>query len=288
MIPVEVLTAESCIESVGDRASMLGTVAALARRGVPTIPVAEPSGSTVVIGGGAILGQGEHLSHFRVHGQHILNAVQAYPGPDYSYLSGYRMISVRDAKSEAVIGRASSIVPCPATVLSPSGVHRRIAQRSSGMVIVHRDPICESVIRKHTNHMLVVDAQSVRKVDWGIGGTIAPPISSPEMLIATIEGAAAVVSRSLHLGILSLVAGVPFACIDCGNDSQSEKMREYWKSRGMPGVMYDGDDPIGHASSLGYNWADLLNKQRCELRDHFDRMAAALASWRNGHLHSPS
>lgn len=277
MQTIELLTAGGWLWSLGDIATQKASLIELAKRGVPVIPVDESSGATTVIGGGHIVGHMEHLRHFVLPGRHILNAVGVHDTGDWGYLEEYRYISVRDHESAKILGRPCHIVPCPATMLSPSKIATREALRNrGGHVVVHRDYHCEHAVKSRTCSILVVDPQPYLLRQWYGGGTEMLSTHCPEVLIAAMKGANCVITRSLHMSIFALCAEVPFCCIDLGNEPQSNKLRNYWHRAGMADVMYDGNDPVHHAASLKHVWRECLVRQRLSLKDHFDRMARSL------------
>lgn len=279
MQTVELLTAGSWLYSVGDIATAKATARELAIRGIPVVEVDQATQTrTAVIGGGHVLGHMPHLEHFIVPGRHVLNAVGAHRSGDYSYLSEYRYLSVRDHDSAEIIGHKCSVVPCPAIILEPSPITLRevgIRQRG-GHVVVHRDPCVARALERQSLDMLVVDPQPLRHCPWMLGGHEVPPSPFPEVMIAALLGAHACVTRSLHLSIFALCAGVPFACLDIGDEPQSNKLRAYWKRADMEDVMYDGDDPVRHAVSLKHNWPECRARQRAAVASHFDAIARAI------------
>lgn len=279
MQSVDLLTVGSWLFSVGDIATAKATQNELAKRDIPVVTVdRSENGRTTVIGGGHVLGHMPHLSHFIVSGRHILNAVGAHRSGDYSYLKEYRYLSVRDHESAAIIDQPCAVVPCPAILLEPSDiVIREVARRRGGHVVVHRDLAVARAIEKQSLDMLVVDPQPLRKCPWTLGGREMETTHCPELMIAAIIGAHAVITRSLHLSIFALCAGVPFACIDLGDEPQSNKLRHYWHRAGMADVMYDGNDPVRHAVSRRHDWIACRDRQRQAVREHFDAIARSLS-----------
>lgn len=61
-----------------------------------------------------------------------------------------------------------------------------------------------------------------------------PHTHSLGIVAGTIANSKALVTRSLHAGIFALAAGVPFVCIDPGDDPQSQKLRDYFQRVGIP------------------------------------------------------
>lgn len=253
---IDVLTTAPWMFSLGDMATSLATCNALCEHGVPAVSVDEYRGNTTVIGGGHVLGHMSELRHFIVAGTHLLNAVGVHDTPcaDWSYLKEYRYLSVRDQVSAEVINMPCNLVPCPAVLLHPTRHQLQMAkQRRTGHVVAHKDPIVERAIASRSlGSLVVVDPQPERLVQWNSGGTVLPVAHDPRMLIASLVGAHAVVCRSLHLSIFAMAAGAPFCCIDTGDEPQSNKMKSYWQRAGLPEVMYDGDDPVRHASGLDF------------------------------------
>lgn len=278
MEAVELITTAGWMFSVGDIASQIATLSELARRGVPCIPVDEPSGDrTCVIGGGHVLGHLPHLRQHIVQGQHVLNAVGAHATGDYSYLVEYKYRSVRDRVSLEIIGGNADLSPCPAVLLSPS--KQAMDERSrvrGGQVVVHRDPLCERAMELRPIDMVVVDPQPNRRVPWNSGGRVLPVTHSPQIIMAELVNATCCVTRSLHLAIFALAMGTPFACIDLGDEPQSNKLRTYFDRAGIPDVMYDGDDPIHHAVSRRHEWGQIAKREKQIAVDCLDRMAMKL------------
>lgn len=274
---VDVLTTAGWMYNVGDVASCKATLMALAERGIPACPVDVSRDNTTVIGGGHVLGHMEHLRHFILPGPHVLNAVGAHRTGDFSYLKEYKYVSVREKTSAEIIGVPCCQVPCPAILLEPSEIIlRRVAGRKFGHIVCQRDRAVERSMESRYLADLTVLHTGPSNLPWNLGGEILPPIHSPEIVIAHMIGAHAAVVRSLHLGIFALAAGVPFACIDTGDEPQSNKMRDYWQRAGIPGVMYNGNDPIRHAVGLKYNWQEVREAERSRCRKHFDEMAKTL------------
>lgn len=271
---IDVLTTANWMFSLGDMATSLATVNALSEMGVPTVAVDEHRGNTTVIGGGHCLGHMPQLKHFIVPGPHLLNAVGVHDteDADWSYLKEYKYLSVRDQVSADILGIPCHLVPCPAVLLEPTKQQRISAGvRRNGHIVVHKDPVCERAIAGRSLGTLhVVDPQPERNIVWNSGGTIIPIAHDPRLLIASMEGAHAVVTRSLHLSIFAMAANVPFCCIDTGDEPQSNKMRTYWKRAGIPEVMYDGDNPVHHAVSV-----DSMKVREREInlaKDHIESM----------------
>lgn len=279
MEAVELITTAGWMFSVGDIASQQATIAELAKRQVPCIPMDEASGTrTCVIGGGHVLGHMPHLRQHIVEGQHILNAVGAHATGDFGYLAEYKYRSVRDAISLEIVGGNADLSPCPAMLLQPS--RQAMEERSrvrGGQVVVHRDPVCERAMELRPIDMLIVDPQPNRRVPWNSGGRIFPVTHSPQLVMAELANATCCVTRSLHLAIFSLAMGTPFACIDLGDEPQSNKMRAYFDRAGMSDVMYDGDDPIHHAVSRIHNWSEIAQREKQVVRKCFDHMAHTLS-----------
>lgn len=279
MPTVELLTAGSWLYSVGDIATAQATANELAMRGVSVVTMDQATQNrTAVIGGGHVLGHMPHLNHFIVTGRHILNAVGAHRSGDYGYLREYRYLSVRDHESADIIGQSCAVVPCPAIMLEPSPIMLRElgTRRRGGHVVVHRDLSVARSVERQTLDMLVVDPQPLRNCPWPLGGREMPASPFPTMIIAAMQGAHAVVTRSLHLSIFALCAGVPFACIDLGDEPQSNKLRNYWRRANMEDVMYDGDNPVHHAVSRAHDWLKCRDRQRFAVGKHFDDMVVSL------------
>jgi hypothetical protein len=278
---VDVLTTAPWMFSVGDIATLQETQRQLAHRNIASVAVDEPRpGRTTVVGGGHILGHMPHLSHFCVPGQHLLSAVGAHSteAADWSFLREYRYRSVRDATSAEIIGGNCSLVPCPAVLIEPTTRQIRAAgHRSGGHVVLHNDPIVARAIESRIVTATILDPQPGRKCVWRLGGDVLPTMHDPGLMVAAIVGAHAVVTRSLHLSIFALAAGVPFCCIDTGDEPQSNKMRDYWMRAGAPEVMYDGDDPIRHAVSFT-DWKSLRDRERAAARSHMDAMSEVITA----------
>ena len=275
---VDLLTAAPWLFSVGDIATHKATANALAERGIASVSVDLPRPDRMtVIGGGHVLGHQPHLRHFVLNGRHVLNAVGVHATGDYSYLREYKYVSVRDELSAKTIGVPCERVPCPAILLEPSQLIRDgFPPRHGGAVVVHRDPLCERAVAKRAVDFLVVDPQPARKFGWHSGGTDLPITHCPERMIAALRGAHCVITRSLHIGIFAMVAGVPFACIDTGDEPQSNKCRGYFRRAEIVDVMTNSDDPIRHAVGLPYDWLAVRDRERARCERHFDEMAAAI------------
>lgn len=277
---IDVLTTANWQFSLGDIASCMATMEQLAQRGVPVRSVDEWNQvNTTIIGGGHVLGHMPQLQHFIVPGEHLLNAVGAHDtGEPFEYLKEYIYLSVRDDISRQIIGLDAELVPCPATLLKPSRLHRQMyGPRRPGHVVVHKDPVCERAIENRSlGGVLVVDPQPHRKVAWKSGGNMFDVVHDPRAIIAAMEGAHAVITRSLHLSIFALVAGVPFACIDTGDEPQSNKMRAYWKRAGIPEVMTDSANPIHRALELQSKLDGVRAAEITRSIQHCENMAKAL------------
>lgn len=275
---VDLLTTAPFMFSLGDIASMQETQRQLAERGIAAVSVDAPRpGRTTVVGGGHVLGHMPHLVHFCVPGKNLLNAVGAHStaNADWAFLKEYRYRSVRDAVSAEIIGGNCSLVPCPSVLIEPTSRQLRVAGHPfGGHIVLHNDPVVARAAEHRIVTATIVDPQPGRKCVWRLGGDIVPTTHDPGLMIASIVGAHAVVTRSLHLSIFALAAGVPFCCIDTGDEPQSNKLRDYWTRAGAAHVMYDGDDPIRHAVSI--DWSGLRDRERAAAVKHMDAMAKAV------------
>jgi hypothetical protein len=193
---------------------------------------------------------------------------------------------VRDEFSADVIGLPGvQIVPCPATLLRP--LARDFVSSMAGFeflkrfepreyIVIHATGELERLAGGLRRPIVAVDPQPWARRAWKVPCPSAPPTHSPEVLLTIVAGAEAVVTRSLHLAIFALTAGVPFCIVDGRGDPQTLKLRRYFARAGLSAAVYSGNDPVAHALELA---GEIENVRTAEVRrasESLDAIAAAL------------
>jgi len=304
---LRLLTASPYLFSIGDITIASETSRQFALRGITCLedPLTKVSdGEVAVIGGGHVITGANHvaigksssgnpgrstLNVFRPPGKHLMSSVgvrlRDKPDCDMSYLSEYRYLSARDSGSCEFLERSSRqevhSVPCVASLSQSMHVNdvvslhgfEWIRQRIGSYVVVHSD---HTLLQYEIRDGIRMETQGW--INRPVGGKmpVVPVSSSPYVVSGVISGARAVVTRSLHMAIFALSNRVPFCCIDCGDDEQTEKLRSYFSRAGIPQVMYSGSDPVKYAvGNITRETLDAVQAKEIEsCTNHFDAMAS--------------
>ena len=290
MEPVEVLTAGLWHDSIGDIAILQAVLQQLAVRGVPAIAVSRASGMrTCIVGGGRIIhpnvsGQWKPiLEPFRVPGPHVLNGAEIVGEANkesLSWLADYRYVSVRDLVSleKARTARPDAVaVPCSAVLLEPPD--QDYYRQLPGLGLLKQ---------LHGKDYAVVDFESAAKWRYPLQSVIVntrgwsandPHATfrhrNPDALLALLAGACVCVATTLHLSILAMAAGTPFA-FDTRMSGMPDKGRVYWQRAGLLDVLHEGNDPIAAAMTATDKMLAIRRKERDAAAEHSDRIANLL------------
>lgn len=258
---------------------------------------------TLVVGGGDLLsddpaGPWKAIKPwFRPRGRHVLNAVGVDPAAvdrlDLSYLSEYRMVTVRDdlASLGNLVARVDNVrsVPCPATLVEPlpwevlcslpeHGPYLR-GLEPGGYVVVHRHQrlhrAAVAVLRRRLP-VLVVDVQHHRRQPWVLPGCRVVPVThSPAVVMTLVANAMAVLTVSLHLAVFALGTGAPFAVRDHPG-YQLGKIHRYLARAGIEEAITAQADMLDHALALTDRALAAGRAETAAAVQHLDELAALL------------
>lgn len=241
-----------------------------------------------VIGGGYVFSHfrtglwGHVLAPFRIPGAHFLNAVGVGGKADYSYAKDYKYLSVRDEVSRAALapslpGKEIRLVPCPAVLLEIPrfGYFRNVP----GGEMLKRYKIHEYVVvdveaqwaTEFVKEPVVpVDTRPWMKKKWN-GRPVEFQTRSPEMVLALMSGAKAVITESLHMSIMAMAINVPFAVSLRGGTAG--KPASYFTRAGFSQVMRKPSKSIvGDALRLLGEMQEVRKAEQGRARQHLDDM----------------
>ncbi len=284
--PVELLTAGRWHDSIGDLAIQLVMSDELAKRGVPSIARSSATGARrCIVGGGWLIhGNGQTykiLKPFHVPGPHILNAVTASVGNgNFSWLRDYKLVTVRDEPSRHTLlsARPDTIcVPCATVLAEPPdldylrglpgyGWLASLLQSHRGEYVVCDIELFERL--KFSERVVCVDTRQFARRP----GPVEFQQRNPDALLAAISAANCVIASSLHLSILSMAMGVPFAWPLMG--STDGKGVAYWARAGFPEAMCLPDvDPAAWAFQHRSKMLAIREQEQAAATVHLDHIA---------------
>lgn len=245
---------DSLSNNTGDQAVGL-TLLRLAQRAglqrLEPVQIGEPIAGRyelLVIGGGELLHPPGHPFYdlFRVPGEHVLNTVGTYGEVEASYLSSYRLVTVRSAADRdnlRGLEREARVAPCLSVLFGGLAEDRPVAMPRDPLLLhLHAGAFLPgtasalvSLLRRldppvammpFTHHNCDGALQAVLA---GAAGLPAPlDVAGPDQAYAAIRRARAVVVTSLHAAIFAYVAGVPFLALP-----YSPKVRHFLTERGL-------------------------------------------------------
>ncbi len=275
-MPVELLTAGMWHDSIGDLAVMQAMLVELGRRGLPCVPAFKSSGTMpCIIGGGALLSRHRRtrwahaLEPCRVPGPHVLNAVSVDGSGDFHWLREYRYVSVRDPASARHLAPhvQATVVPCPAVLLQPPEIDRTFPTFEFIPAAPYAVVDCD---------LAAVPLPGLRKVvvdtrPWAKRSTPASfTHRNPDVLLVVLKQAQLAICNTLHLSILALATGTPFAI-----DQRSRKCRDYW-SRRCPALLAPSEALAATALALRDEQQALRLREQAAAHRHLDRIVEIL------------
>ena len=246
-MPTELITVAPWHDSIGDAAIEQATITAFAEQNIALISRAciLNKNRAAIFGGGRVLSPKTKdvlkndrfamaLQQFQIPGPHIINAAEATHGGDYSYLSDYLHVSVRDQHSFNMVKDFCNPILAPCTAAMMTDQYGSLLRRMPGYgwldrqldepyIIVDCDLPIESelkIVRVDTRYW----AERPCKSD------IVNPFRRPEVLCTLLEYAEAALCSSLHLSILAAAQKCPFVIHD---ETQQTKRTRYWKRAGV-------------------------------------------------------
>jgi hypothetical protein len=202
----------------------------------------------LVIGGGELLHPAGHGFYdiYRVPGEHILNTVGIYGEVEASYLSSYRLVTVRsaaDSRSLQGVKRDVRVAPCLSVLFDKLVADQPVVMPRDALLIhVHAGALTPRDSRAVISHLRQLPPPVaflpfthyncdglLQSVLAGASG-IAPPltISGPDEAFSAIRRARAVIVTSLHATIFAYIAGIPFLTIQ-----YDPKVRHFLAERGL-------------------------------------------------------
>jgi hypothetical protein len=202
----------------------------------------------LVIGGGELLHPAGHGFYdiFRVPGEHILNTAGVYGEVEASYLSSYRLVTVRSAEDRRNlrgVNREARVVPCLSVLFDGLVEDQPVAMPRNALLIhVHAGALSPRYSRVIINHLRQLAPPVaflpfthyncdglLQSVLAGASGIALPlAISGPDQAFSAIRRARAVIVTSLHATIFAYIAGIPFLTIQ-----YDPKVRHFLAERGL-------------------------------------------------------
>ncbi|MBI2837740.1 MAG: polysaccharide pyruvyl transferase family protein [Acidobacteria bacterium] len=245
---------DSLSNNTGDQAVGL-TLMRLARRagmqGLEPVSIGESLAERyelLVIGGGELLHPPGHPFYdlFRVPGEHVLNTVGTYGEVEASYLSSYRLITVRSAADRdnlRGLAREARVAPCLSVLFGEIAEDRPVMMGQdplllhlhAGVFLPGTASALVSLLRRleppvamlpFTHHNCDGALQAVLAAAAGLPAPLE--VAGPDQAFAAIRRARAVIVTSLHAAIFAYVAGVPFLAMP-----YSPKVRHFLAERGL-------------------------------------------------------
>jgi len=286
---IELLTAGTWHDSIGDIAIMQTMQNEMALRGVPVVSQSHWSGSgSAIIGGGWLLHpngmQDPILAPFHIGGQHVLNAVSVASGEgNFEHLKHYKLVTVRDefSRQQLLPFRSDAkCVPCSTVLLKRPNIDyltnchgyrwlKTLKERKGEFVVY--DIELEKMVGDYI-HRIPVDTRGFmrRKSD----GKLCEH-RNPEALLALISQAKCVITASLHLSIFSMAMGVPFVWPNQGQFAS--KGINYWGRAGFPEACCEvGTDLLAHALNYRAKMLDVRGDEIRRATEHLDEIATLL------------
>lgn len=285
MKPIKLLNTGRFHESTGDAAIQQVLSHELALRGIPTISSIEASASeTAIIGGGWLIIPDGHndrmLFPFHASGPHILNGVSVSGGHGrYGFLRDYKLVTVRDEASRQLLLPTrddTKCVPCVTVLAEPpdcdylanfygfSFLSNLMLHHDQQYIVCDID--CRDLAKDCDHHVVAVDTRPF--MERGI-----PTFHnrSVDALLACISRSKLVICASLHLSILAMAMGVPFAWPNRGQ--YAAKGIKYWGRAGFPEACCEvGTDLVNHALVHYRKMLDVRQLERELARNHLDEM----------------
>lgn len=288
----ELITPGSWHDSIGDIALMQAIIQQMALRGIPTIPRCEAlnENQPCIIGGGRLLCPAdvkqwsEILAPYRIPGPHLVNAAQVTGRGDFSYLKDYLYVGVRDQRSlEAVREHCDPVlVPCTATLLERPRTDyiRKLPGLGFWNKLIGTDycvidyDLPEEELNLEGRQYVRIDTRhwSKRK-----GHEIQFNHRNPDVILAIVSEASAVLCSTLHLSIFALAMDVPFACFE----KSRGKITDYWMRAELPQVMTNDRSKL--LETAFDNVERVRGVRREEIRmasEHVDNMARIIKDYR--------
>jgi hypothetical protein len=240
---------DSLSRNTGDIAIGLASRDLLASRGViaeNVNPFHTRNSGTHLIGGGELIrtSHNHFYDHFRLPGDHILNAVGVnYAADQLDYLRGYRFVSARSSREAEVLEKFVpnvEVLPC-ATTLWGKQIARSMHKESEPTLGIHLVPHSYRVIEGLSQ---LINSIQMRKVFFSFtpyNGDIefmrALPLDltnssfavagSPEEVFHQIGQFSSVITTSLHASIFAYTQNIPFVSI------KQTKVFDYFRDRDL-------------------------------------------------------
>lgn len=280
---VELLTAGYWHDSIGDIALTQSTLEELARRDVCVLPTLAPSGEVpCVVGGGALLTGdtngiwADALRPYHTQGRHALNGAAIAQGGDFSYLKEYCYVSVRDQPSFDRIKEwrpDARLVPCVSVLSQPPDLD-----------YLRHMPTYGFLNRALNNPYSVVDARMSKDVEiegnvirvdtrpWGLAEKETTyKHRNPVTTLAVLAGAQTAYCATLHLSIMAMAVGTPFACYE----PHFGKIRAYWQRANYTDTITKTPEEIRRPIDMN-RFIEVREQEQRAAKEHLDLMVAAL------------